>query len=57
MAQYNTQGTGTLGGTAKFIVAGSQKKILNGKFHNTVPEGKSRTIWEDTVQRDALQIP
>jgi hypothetical protein len=57
MAQYNTQGTGTLDGTAKFIVAGSQKKILNGKFHNTIPVGKTRTIWEDTVQRDTLQIP
>jgi len=57
MAQYNTQGTGTLDGTAKFIVTGYQKKILNGKFHNTIPVGKPRTIWEDTVQRDALQIP
>ena len=44
MAQYNTQGTGTLEGTVKFIVTGSQKKILNGKFHNTIPERKPRTI-------------
>jgi hypothetical protein len=32
MAQYNTQGTGTLDGTAKFIVAGYQK---NNIWHNT----------------------
>jgi hypothetical protein len=58
MAQYNTHGTGILDGTAKFKVTGSQKKkILNGKFHNKIPLGKPRTIWEDTVQRDALQIP
>jgi hypothetical protein len=57
VAQYNTQGTGTLDGTAKFIVTGYQKMILNGKLHNTIPVGKPRTIWEDTVQRDALQIP
>jgi hypothetical protein len=32
------------------------KKVLNGKFHNTRPVGRSRTRWEDAVQKDALQI-
>lgn len=44
MPQYNTQSTGTLDGTAKFIVTGYQKTILNGKLHNTIPVGKPRTI-------------
>jgi len=33
-----------------------KKKILNGKFYNTRPVGKSRTRWEDIVQKDTSQI-
>ena len=32
------------------------KKIINGMCHNTCSVGKSRTRWEDILQRDALQI-
>jgi hypothetical protein len=34
----------------------SQKKVLNGKYHNTRPVGKPRTRWVDVVWRDTLQI-
>jgi hypothetical protein len=34
-----------------------QKKILNGKLHNTRPVGKPRTRWEDIVRRDISHIP
>jgi len=34
---------------------GSQKKVLNGKFHNTRPVGKPRKKM-DFFQRDTLQI-
>jgi hypothetical protein len=33
-----------------------QKKVLNGKFHNTRPVGRPRIRWEDVVQKDELQI-
>jgi hypothetical protein len=32
------------------------KKVLNGMCHNTCSVGKSRTRWEDILQRDALQV-
>jgi hypothetical protein len=32
------------------------KEILNGKFHDTRPVGRSRIRWEDAVQKDALQV-
>jgi hypothetical protein len=32
------------------------KKVLNGKFHNTRPVGRPRIRWEDTVQKETLQI-
>jgi hypothetical protein len=34
----------------------SQKKVINGKFHNTRPVGKPRRRWEDVVRRDTSQI-
>jgi hypothetical protein len=33
-----------------------KKKILNGKFHNTLSVGKPRTGWVDVVRRDKFQI-
>jgi hypothetical protein len=35
---------------------GSQKKIVNGKFHKTISVEKPRTRWEKVVHRDAFQI-
>jgi hypothetical protein len=32
------------------------KKVLNGNFHTTRPEGRPRTRWADVVQRDALRL-
>jgi hypothetical protein len=32
------------------------KKILNEMCHNICSVGKSRTRWEDILQRDALQV-
>jgi len=32
------------------------KKVLNGNFHTTRPAGRTRTRWDDVVQRDALQL-
>jgi hypothetical protein len=37
-------------------VKGSEKEVLNGKFHNTRPLGKPRTRWEDFIQRDMSQV-
>jgi hypothetical protein len=34
----------------------SQKKLLNGKFHNIRQVGKIRTRWKDVVWRDTSQI-
>jgi len=33
-----------------------KKNTLNGKFHNKIPLGKSKTRWEDAVRRDTSQI-
>jgi len=35
---------------------GSQKEVLNGKFHNTRPLGKPRTRWEDFIRMDTSQV-
>jgi hypothetical protein len=32
------------------------KRVLNGNFHTTRPDGRPRTRWADVVQRDALQL-
>jgi hypothetical protein len=37
-------------------VKGSQKEILDVKFHNIRPLGKPRTRWEDDFQRDTSQV-
>jgi hypothetical protein len=31
-----------------------QKKVFNGKFHNTRPMGRPGGRWADVVQRDTL---
>ena len=35
---------------------GSQKEVLNGKFHNTRPLGKPETRWEDFIRMDTSQV-
>jgi hypothetical protein len=32
------------------------KMVLNRKFYNTRPVGRTRAIWADAVQGDSLQI-
>jgi hypothetical protein len=32
------------------------KRVLNGRFHNTRPVGRSRARWADAVQKDSRQI-
>jgi hypothetical protein len=32
------------------------RKVLNGNFHTTRPEGRPRTRWADVVQGYALQL-
>jgi hypothetical protein len=37
-------------------VKGSQKAVLNWKFHNTRPLGKPRTRWEAVIQRETSEV-
>jgi len=45
-----------LGWTDHIIGEGSQKRLLIGNSNNTKATGKSRTRWEDIIQKDALQV-